>query len=86
MSPTLLIQDGFRFSFYLSDLKEPPHVHVHGSSGFAKVWLQPVKVEYAKGLTQAERQRILKVVRHHRSAFLKAWAAYSRKEGPELDR
>lgn len=86
MSPTLLIQDGFRFGFYLSDLKEPPHIHAHGSSGFAKVWLQPVRLEYAKGLTQAERQRILKAVKQHQSAFLKAWTAYRSKEGPELDR
>ena len=86
MSPTLLIQDGFRFGFYLSDLKEPPHVHVHGSSGVAKVWLQPVGLEYAKGLTQAETQRILRTVRQHQSAFLKAWKMYLSREGPELDR
>ncbi len=56
-SPSLLIQHGLSFNFYLSDQKEPPYVQAHGSFGLAKVWLQPVKLEYAKGRTQADRRR-----------------------------
>jgi hypothetical protein len=42
--------EGFRFSFYSGDGVEPPHVHVAKGDGAAKVWLGPVRVEYAKGL------------------------------------
>lgn len=86
LSPTVLTKDGFRFHFHSGDVHEPPHVHADGSSGKAKVWLKPVRLAYSRGLTQAELRRILDITNEHQGVFLKAWAAFAAREGPERDR
>jgi hypothetical protein len=43
--PTVLRQNGYRFSFYSYDLGEPIHVHVTKDGREAKIWLSPVRVE-----------------------------------------
>ena len=40
--PTILYEQGFRFSFYAADGHEPPHVHVAKGGAEAKWWLDPV--------------------------------------------
>jgi hypothetical protein len=49
--PTLLIE-GYKFRFYSFDIDEPPHMHVSRGSNVAKVWLQPVRLEYSRGYSQ----------------------------------
>ncbi|MBM3841257.1 MAG: DUF4160 domain-containing protein [Verrucomicrobia bacterium] len=44
--PTVLRERGYRFSFYNYDLGEPIHVHVTKAGREAKVWLNPVQVEW----------------------------------------
>lgn len=39
--PTLLREGGYRFKFWSDEGSEPPHVHVRGHGGSAKVWLVP---------------------------------------------
>lgn len=39
--PTLLAEDGYAFRSFSSDGGEPPHVHVRGNGGIAKIWLVP---------------------------------------------
>ena len=46
MSPTIFIAEGLRFYFFSRE-EERPHVHVQGSSGEAKFWLDP-QVELAE--------------------------------------
>ncbi|MDA8065671.1 MAG: DUF4160 domain-containing protein [Thermaerobacter sp.] len=79
--PTVLIKAGFRFGFWASDLREPPHIHAVGSGGRAKIWLvDPVKIEEAYGLTVSEQRKALSIVKNHRDRFLAIWDK-ARKEG-----
>ena len=67
--PTLLRVDGFRFAFYAGDGIEPPHVHVSKGGASAKVWLRPVRVQYAYGFTPAEFRRVHELVVKHEGLF-----------------
>ncbi|MBI4552263.1 MAG: DUF4160 domain-containing protein [Candidatus Latescibacteria bacterium] len=73
--PTTVI-GGYKFRFYSSDGNEPPHVHTLRGGSEAKIWLQPVMVEYNRGYSQAELNRILRLVRHNQDRLLEAWNAY----------
>ncbi len=70
--PTTFI-DGYKFRFYSSDIYEPPHVHVIHGENEAKIWLQPVAVEYNRGYNQAELNRILRLTRQHQNKLLETW-------------
>jgi len=74
--PTLLRVEGFRFSFYSGDGVEPPHVHVAKGDAAAKVWLQPVRVEYARGFNPAEIRRLLEITVEHEAVFIERWNEY----------
>ncbi len=50
--PTVTIE-GYKFRFYSSDIRESPHVHVIRDDSVAKIWLQPVVVEYNRGYNQS---------------------------------
>jgi hypothetical protein len=51
--PTIKIER-YKFRFYSSNLGEPPHVHVIDGDKMAKIWLQPVSLEYNHGFNRAE--------------------------------
>jgi hypothetical protein len=42
----------------------------------AKVWLQPVRIEYAHGFSPAEMRRIREIALGHEAAFLERWNEY----------
>ena len=73
--PTITI-DGYKFRFYSSDINEPPHVHVIHGENMAKIWLQPVVVEYNSGYHQAELNRVVKLTRQHQDRLLEFWNAH----------
>jgi hypothetical protein len=78
--PTIHREEGFRFGFYSADrVKEPPHVHAVGSGGSAKVWLTPVRLAEASGLSDSELRTVLRIVSDHQAEMLEAWERY----GPE---
>ena len=52
---------------------EPPHIHVSGHGGAAKVWLNPVRFADAQGFKSSDLKRILEVAGEHRNEFLEAW-------------
>ena len=70
--PTIIIE-GYKFRFYSSDINEPPHVHVIRDNNVAKIWLQPVVVEYSHGYNQPTLNRILKLTRQNQDRLLGAW-------------
>jgi hypothetical protein len=49
--PTISIA-GYKFRFYSSDVHEPPHVHVIHDDNEAKIWLDPVQMEYNRGFNR----------------------------------
>ncbi len=70
--PTIVIE-GYKFRFYSSDGNEPPHVHVLRGEREAKIWLQPLEVEYNRRYNRAELTRILKLAQQHQARLVKAW-------------
>jgi hypothetical protein len=74
--PTLLRVEGFRFSFFAGDGVEAPHVHVSKGDAAAKVWLQPIRIEYAHGFTPAELRRMRELVFQHAGFFMERWNEY----------
>jgi hypothetical protein len=48
-------------------------VHVRKGDGLAKLWLEPVRLAYAYGLTPAELRRVRELTRDHASSFLERW-------------
>jgi hypothetical protein len=74
--PTVLRKYGFRFHFYSGDRHEPPHIHVDGYGGEAKVWLTDIRLAEAGGFSQRDLARILDVVEEHRQEMLEAWHDY----------
>lgn len=80
--PTIHQEAGFTFSFYSADrLHEPPHVHVRGSGGSAKVWLSPVSLEWESGLTGAEVRTIMQIVNREASSMLEKWFLFGVERG-----
>ena len=57
----------------------PPHVHVLRDEKEAKVWLQPVALEYARGYSPSERNRVLRLTRQHQAQLLEAWYGHCRR-------
>jgi hypothetical protein len=70
--PTIFIE-GFKFRFYSSDVNEPPHVHVIQAENVAKIWLNPVVLEYNRGYNRAELNRVLRLTRLNEQRLLEAW-------------
>jgi hypothetical protein len=73
--PTIFIR-GYKFRFYSSDRFEPPHVHVIKAENVAKIWLQPISLQYNHGYNPAELNRILRLTREHQQELLEAWYDY----------
>jgi Domain of unknown function (DUF4160) len=70
--PTVTIE-GYKFRFYSSDIREPPHVHVIKDDNVAKIWLQPVTVEYNRGYNQSTLNYLLRLTHQHQVDLLEAW-------------
>ena len=70
--PTVQIE-GYKFRFYSSDVNEPPHMHVLRGSRVAKVWLQPVKLEYNRGYSQHDMRQILQIAQERQQQLLELW-------------
>jgi hypothetical protein len=78
--PTVFRQDGFRFFFYSHEGSEPPHIHVIGKGGEAKIWLRPVMISKTYNLSLRDHKRILEIVRINVKLFLEKY-----EEWHELD-
>jgi hypothetical protein len=76
--PTVLRKYGYRFHFYGSDMHEPPHIHVTGNGGKAKVWLASGEFAESAGLNNAEKRRILDAIQEHRREMMEAWNEFFR--------
>ena len=73
MSPTIIIEKGYRF-FFFSREESRMHVHVTSSVGEAKYWLEP-DIELAKNynLSQAQLKEIENIIEVHHEEFKSAW-------------
>ncbi len=71
--PTVLRKNGFRFFFYSREGQEPPHIHVIGKSGEAKVWLKPIEISKVYNLKPKDQREILRIVQGNVKMFLEAY-------------
>ena len=74
--PTVLRIGPYRFFFYAGDRDEPPHMHVERDEQIAKFWLIPVRVQYSRGFSRQELNRIQQLVEAHHTQLLESWNAY----------
>ena len=76
MSPTVFRSGGFRFYFFSRE-ETRMHVHVHGTDGEAKFWLEP-RIELAQNYSLSDRQVTvaLRLIREHEDEIRKAWQAH----------
>ena len=75
--PTVLRIGPYRFFFYSNENNEPPHIHIKGSGGEAKFWLEPVRLSYNYGYRGPELRRIELLVIENRDLLLEAWNEYA---------
>lgn len=75
--PTVQIE-GYKFRFYSSDVNEPPHMHVLRGGSVAKVWLQPVQMEYNRGYSQRDMRQILQIAQERQQQLLELWHGHFR--------
>ncbi len=71
--PTLLRKNGFRFFFYSNEDEGPPHVHVIGRGGEAKIWLNPIEISRAYNLSRRDQLEILKITRENVKLLTDGW-------------
>ena len=71
--PTIWYEQGFRFSFYMADGAEPPHVHVWKGGATAKWWLDPAREAWNAGFGARDRLRIRQIVTRREQQFLAEW-------------
>jgi hypothetical protein len=74
--PTVLRIGSYRFHFYANDRPEPPHVHVEQHDATAKFWLNPVRLQWARGFDRREMHRLQKMVELNRERLLRSWDEY----------
>ena len=66
----------YRFFFYSGDRDEPPHVHVEREDKKAKFWINPVRLQYSRGFSRSETNRIQKLVEANAEKLLRGWDEY----------
>ena len=74
--PTVLRVGPYRFFFYSGDRDEPPHVHVEREDKKAKFWINPVRLQYSRGFSRSETNRIQKLVEANAEKLLRGWDEY----------
>ncbi len=64
--PTVLRVDGYRF-FFFSDEHKPEHIHIEKADTYVRIELTTLKVTDSYNISRKEINRILKLVKLHRS-------------------
>ncbi len=70
--PVILRDAGLRFIVYVDD-HPPPHVHVEGNDGSAKIAIDPPRLIWSRGLSQRDINRAVDIVEINRTEFGIAW-------------
>jgi len=71
--PTVLRSGPYRFFFYAGDRDEPPHVHVERDDCEAKIWLDPVRLQWSFGFPAREINKIEKLALENQEFLLERW-------------
>jgi hypothetical protein len=71
--PTLLRVGPYCFFCYASDRDQPTHVHIERNSSEAKFWLTPVRLQFNKGFSSNEINRLQTLTEDNQQQLLEAW-------------
>ena len=66
---------GFRFVIFPND-HSPPHVHVFGQGGEAKVVLEGpggIRLDWVAGISQGDLRKVMREVRRERERLIAMW-------------
>ncbi|MEO8510042.1 MAG: DUF4160 domain-containing protein [Chloroflexota bacterium] len=74
--PTIYREAGYAFRFRANDRDEPPHVHVEGNGGRAKIWLADSGVARPGRYNPRQLAQIEAIVEEHAHDFLRTWHEY----------
>lgn len=72
MSPVVLRVGKFKVAIFTDD-HEPIHVHVFSAEKRAKIWVNPVEVEWNKGFTSRELKRVMQIIEDNQTILMLAW-------------
>ncbi len=76
MSPTVFREGGFRFYFFSRE-ETRMHVHVQGSDGEAKYWLEPaVELAHNYGLNERQLRSVKALIEAHADEIRRSWARH----------
>lgn len=71
--PEIFRIEGYVCFFYANEGNEPVHVHVRKAGGYAKFWVEPIVLEYAKGMKTQELTRAEELIWENRARILEKW-------------
>ena len=71
--PEVFRQEGYVFFFFSNEGQEPMHVHVRRGGGFAKFWMEPIDLEYSKGLKTQELSKAEQLIREKSGLIQEKW-------------
>jgi hypothetical protein len=74
--PTIFREGRLRFFFYSNEGTEPRHVHVQVDANVAKLWLEPVSVADAGGLSARDLAEAQRIARRRQGECIAAWDAF----------
>lgn len=73
MSPTVFRYKSYRF-FFFSREETRKHIHVLGSNGEAKFWMEPfIELNHNYGFDQREIAELTEIVKNHENEINEAW-------------
>jgi hypothetical protein len=73
LMPEIFRLEGYVFFFYANEGNEPMHVHVRRGGGYAKFWLEPLELDYAKGLKTKEIVRAEIIITENLETIRRKW-------------
>ena len=71
--PEIFRIEGYVCFFYSNEGNEPVHVHVRKAGGYAKFWMEPIALEYAKGIKTQELARAEALIQENRARIFEKW-------------
>jgi hypothetical protein len=73
MSPTIFRYKNYRF-FFFSREEQRIHIHVLGSDGEAKFWMEPqIELAHNYGISQKEITELIEIIKSHENEIREAW-------------
>ena len=64
---------GFVFFFYSNERNEPIHIHIRKAGGYAKFWIEPVELDFSKGLKTQDLAQAEKIIIENLNIIKEKW-------------